>query len=471
MLNHIGGGRTLICPRQFAGAGACDAMRGPRHKRQMVGLLLAVCFAMTGAGCATSGIRGVVIVGTDTDGMLFAVARHLGEDAAIRYYSDDNGLSWKRQYPTTIAETRQSEMTLGGVGVATPHGYYDIYEASIIGGGDGKQETVHSVDYLRDKANIILQYQANPVPDPQDLTTEPYAVHYDAPSGNVIAAMGHLGVVVRTPDGQWTSAPVGPARPIDFSAPARLLLMTGLPGFWVASLLLMLSLSSFTVILSRCQWKEIFWAAAISAIAAGAVVITFLIGSVYPLITLIVSALLLYALLAGPSASSRRKGAVLVVAGLILAAAAWLFPGFILALVQYWHYLTASLLLIPAAVAAGLTIAAAWPYRPRGPDLAAALVALAAMTLAILATTTLWMMYVLSASAAKAIAIALPGTVAVALFAWLKLRHRRGRRRNKGKEPPARPHTQPTRADRSGAVEKLLDYRYRASRCRVSEQC
>ena len=58
------------------------------------------------------------------------------------------------------------------------------------------------------------------------ITKAPYSITYDPESGNVVAAMGLLGVVVGSPDGRWTPVAVGDYSPVEFSLRAKLRLIS-----------------------------------------------------------------------------------------------------------------------------------------------------------------------------------------------------------------------------------------------------
>ena len=67
------------------------------------------------------------------------------------------------------------------------------------------------------------------------LTTYPNDIAYDDASGNVIVAMGQLGVAVGLPGGEWREVAVGDNYPRDFSFAGKLKLLTE-TGFWLGAL-------------------------------------------------------------------------------------------------------------------------------------------------------------------------------------------------------------------------------------------
>ncbi len=130
----------------------------------------------------------------------------------LRYYfyeSSDGGFTWQSGNPSERFDfsIRQS--------VDTPRGRFEIGEHGIMHiSGDGSASTAYSTKHLKSGSSGWLQQRAM---SPIAITTGPYGILYDPQSDNVIAAMGILGVVVGTPDGEWTPVAVGPFRPISLS--------------------------------------------------------------------------------------------------------------------------------------------------------------------------------------------------------------------------------------------------------------
>ena len=77
--------------------------------------------------------------------------------------------------------------------------------------------------------------------------SRPYSVAYDPNSGNVIAAMGTMGITVGAPDGSWTPVAVGPYAPVDFSILGKVRTLLSEPNFWATILALPLSVVAATL--------------------------------------------------------------------------------------------------------------------------------------------------------------------------------------------------------------------------------
>ena len=90
----------------------------------------------------------------------------------------------------------------------------------------------------------------------RNITSEPGGMAYDEASGNLVVAMGILGLLVGTSDGEWTSYAVGRYRRTDFSFLGKTQLLLSSIGFWSSSLALSLSKTGVALVLSRYRRKD-----------------------------------------------------------------------------------------------------------------------------------------------------------------------------------------------------------------------
>ena len=103
-----------------------------------------------------------------------------------------------------------------GSHVETPTGEYSVRGASVFENG----EVVYTApDFWKDE-NIWLQASSTWHLDERELTTRPYGIIVDR-AGNVVVGMGIMGLLIRTPDGEWRPTADGRYRPVDFSAAGK----------------------------------------------------------------------------------------------------------------------------------------------------------------------------------------------------------------------------------------------------------
>ena len=223
-------------------------------------LLLALLTAALLAGAiACASDSGVVAVGPSDEGLI-AVTNVSGggisvpRSYALHYISQDGGLTWsKRDYPWAIpADWRQDVWSYWEYqqdSVDTPRGSYRIDGSDIqLRTPDGEYQTVYSAAHLKSPINRWLQGEKIDSQSPNIvLSSGPVSIDYDPPSGNLVAAMGILGVVVGTPDGNWTPADVGPYYPIDFSSSSRVGALLSSISLWAAVLAFPLSMIALAI--------------------------------------------------------------------------------------------------------------------------------------------------------------------------------------------------------------------------------
>ena len=362
------------------------------------------------------------------------------------YLSRDGGLTWQSK---PDANAGKAETAQGGNSVMTPGGdWYVIEGTNIVRDTNVGKEVVYDAGYLRDKANLVLQYRDTGA---EALTKTPKSIIHDPGSGNVVVAMGWDGVVVIEPDGEKTRVAVDLYVPTDFSATARLRLMFTHAGFWVSALMVVVAFSAIAIIAPRCGIRELLAALASFAVGAGIavvfIILTFVgilwlwqVGSILvgPLLLLLllmplilVPLFLFIRLKVLPVESSRRIGLALCLALLLAAGAIFVFPGFGAAdiitdglsgdiTLDGFAAVLLAAVAIPAII---LVIIGAIPYRPDGVKIGALLWPPCAAMLLIALIAALWMLYFIPGWVAEWTALVLTAGIAALAFAWPYRRH------------------------------------------------
>ncbi len=396
--------------------------------------LLALCIALGGTGLACDGGNyGVTFVGTDAEGTLVAEGLRAQFGGTDLHQSDDGGFSWQFAGETDLVPT------VGTLQATTPGGTYQIIPSEIVGDElehplearivrtlQGRNETIFSMAQLLDNANITLQQRTR-----WGAEAELYSIHYDADSGNVIAAMGTQGVLVGTPEGRWIRVGVGRFVPTDFSAGARTRLLATTPSFWLSTLAVSVLFTATAFVLAVARRWEFASAITIAAGIVAAAYAFYLVSGLEPLsavvlltlLVLVLGIIALSLLLIWDGESRKRKSLALAVVGLVLASAIFVFPGFA------GLSLLALLLWPPIFVIVGLSTlslaaVAIWPYRPDGREWCAIGVLVSSMILVSAVPVVLWMQYIISYETAKSISIGLAAVIAIGLFVWLKNQRR-----------------------------------------------
>ena len=146
--------------------------------------------------------------------------------------SSDGGLTWSDarsgEYSPTADWVRNAQS------VSTPRGTFFISGAKVYRDDGGTAREVYSAAHLSQSANRwALALDLSSCEDA--LTTRPLDIAYHPASGNVIVAMGQLGVAVGLPGGEWREVAVGDNYPRDFSFAGKLNPLTE-TGFWVGAL-------------------------------------------------------------------------------------------------------------------------------------------------------------------------------------------------------------------------------------------
>ena len=198
-----------------------------------------------------------------------------GENTVVAsggWKTSDGGLTWA--VPSTYKQLEYSQRQ----SVETPRGRFAIVGTAIIHTGkSGVGEEVYSAAYLSGGASEWVQIQNTYHRlNTQPVTRSPQAVIYDPQSGNVIVAMGLQGVVVGTPDGEWTPVAVGSNDPVVFSVRERTLTLLSARKFWYSVILVPLSGVAVVAVLT------LIWGRTISESAP-------LEGRVFPIISIVFS--------------------------------------------------------------------------------------------------------------------------------------------------------------------------------------
>ena len=271
-------------------------------------LLLALLTAALLAGAiACAGDSGVVAVSPSDEGLIAVtnVSGGMGisvpRSYALHYISQDGGLTWsKRDYPWGIpADWRQDVWSYQDYqqdSVDTPRGSYRIDGSDIqLRTPDGEYQTVYSAAHLKSPINRWLQGEKIDSQSPNIvLSSGPVSIDYDPPSGNVVAAMGILGAVVGTPDGNWTSAIVGPYYPVDFSSSSRVgALLSGI-SLWAAVLAFPLSMIALAItVVSAARILPIYASAGVYYNPASLSIITLPMAILFMLVAVTFAVILL----------------------------------------------------------------------------------------------------------------------------------------------------------------------------------
>ena len=160
--------------------------------------------------------------------------------------TSDGGFTWNER---AYDQKRVNFSAL--TSVETPRGRFAIEGTDIVRtDANGSAEVVHSVGYLAGGSSRWVQIQNSTRLDSQPVSTHPEAIIYDPDSRNIIVAMGMQGVVVGTPEGEWTPVAVGPYRPTIHSRYQRTVTLLKSPAFWLPVILLPVVATAFVVTLA-----------------------------------------------------------------------------------------------------------------------------------------------------------------------------------------------------------------------------
>lgn len=166
--------------------------------------------------------------------------------------SDDGGVTWEK-----VSGIDPSIVEWGYISVETPKGTFSIEGQEILQvGDDGSSQVAYSTGYLAKRANYWVQKQHTTHLGVRILATEPSSIVYDERSGNLVVALGIQGVLVGTPEGNWTPYAVGSYMPTDFSFAGKSRLLLTTLEFLAMLLSLSLSLIGGGLILSQHRRED-----------------------------------------------------------------------------------------------------------------------------------------------------------------------------------------------------------------------
>ncbi len=171
----------------------------------------------------------------------------------VIYLSNDSGFTWV--WEGGIEHCLGSSKAQSA---ETPRGIYTIEGTDIVRAFDGKREIAYSAVVFSERTDYIVVEAATMHWEERKIVIEPQAIHYDERSGNVIAATGLQGVVVGTPDGNWTRVGVGPYQPVDFSVLGRVKRLNH-RVMWTMGVALAASFTAFALVISLLQPNVSGW--------------------------------------------------------------------------------------------------------------------------------------------------------------------------------------------------------------------
>ena len=413
--------------------------------KRSTGVAVTLTFALLLGLLACNGphFYGVNLVGIDTEGHLIAKGEWGAEGDFDVHRSEDGGHTWEFIDPVdrdieyswvSYPETDDPEVAF------TPRGYYHIQTYALDGNGDSvrgphivrtsndakEEKTVFSMGLLLDRANIALQRRTR-----WGEETKLLGLHYDAASGNVIAAMGTQGALVVMPDGSWTRVGVGRFVPTDFSAVSRTRLLTTTPLYWLSTLALSVLATATACLLAVVRSRVIGGAFILAGAGLAAV---YLFGPIEWLLYILlvlnpVSVIVAIILLLNWGRETRkRKSLALTVVGLALTIAMMVFPGFpeIPGLSDIGYLLKLPIILIVGLPILLLVTVAIVPYHPEGREWLDVGIAVSSMIIVSVVPVALWMQYTISYETAKWASIGLVAVIAIGLFIRLKYLQRMG---------------------------------------------
>lgn len=140
-----------------------------------------------------------------------------------------------------------------GSHVEMPTGEYSVRGSSVFENG----EVVYTApDFWKDE-NIWLQASSTWRLDERELTTRPYGIIVDR-AGNVVVGMGIMGVLIRTPDGEWRPTADGRYRPVDFSAAGKFRALFSDAPAWGIALALSTSALALAILIADFRLRRLW---------------------------------------------------------------------------------------------------------------------------------------------------------------------------------------------------------------------
>ena len=214
---------------------------GSRSLAPLLAVLMTVLIAST---CVSPTYRGVTHLEL-TGGTITARATVFWDQKCgnIFYESRDAGISW--QDTGLTQEIQCAEDTTPSVKTDTQQGEYQIEGTNVIRVLEGEHSTVFSTEHWNSPLNRLLlerithdlwkhkgEIHHRKIPD------GPLAIIHHPQTGNIVIALGLLGIATLHPDGTVTQSSAGPYRPVDLSPPARVTAFLNEPVTWAAGIAL-----------------------------------------------------------------------------------------------------------------------------------------------------------------------------------------------------------------------------------------
>lgn len=195
-----------------------------------VGLIaLAVGVLLIMVGCSID--HGITRVGTTEQKVIAEALRSPSRERATEkdftyFLSEDGGATWSLSHGPTDVQWSEGP-------VHTPRGTFSIQGPDImLTTHAGEAETIFSAADWRTPSNRWFQRMRTHHLIGPELSNGPIAIAYEPVTRNVIAAAGIMGVVVGTPNEQWTGVAVGEYTPVEFSRIAKLKTLLSHNIFW-----------------------------------------------------------------------------------------------------------------------------------------------------------------------------------------------------------------------------------------------
>ncbi len=183
---------------------------GPGRLRVRLALLAAGVATFATVATSPQVDIGITNVGVARDGAFVAATPN--KQDRLHYRSADGGLTWLRDFENT-------NIKWGSEKVDTRRGKYMIQGSDVLVLTVREQwRVVFSAARARSEANTSTQESTSTQSGQREIAAQSHSIVYDERSGNLIVAMGLQGVLVGTPDGQWSQVAVDRYSPRDSSS-------------------------------------------------------------------------------------------------------------------------------------------------------------------------------------------------------------------------------------------------------------
>lgn len=286
------------------------------------------------------------------------------------YVSRDGGLTWEAAEPGQFEPAgcdRHREPWEVGVPGSPEIVYRAEPGAGIERSADGGETWTREVNLRGSEARGA--YHAQRQSGNTVAVAGPLDLDVDEATGSVVAAMGHDGVLTRTPDGEWHRVAVGPYEPAEIdTAGETLSLLSG--ELMLAAALALLALASFSLLVERRSWPAFIlpvggWLAWLAAVlmqpALSLTPSGYMSMIIYPAMAFAGVLPLLSLAITGVRAYRRAGGWQKALLGALLAGVLFLLPYVLWALGGIPRYVTATIFAL--LLAATVLIAGGWQVR------------------------------------------------------------------------------------------------------------